>query len=847
MNKKIYILIAFFGLCQLGVAQTYSVNPSFNVQNEGTLNGTDSNGVIYGVIPEAGNKYLIYGAFSGYRGFTNRKLARINADGSPDLSFNTGTTGPDFIVYTADIQNDGKYIIGGNFTTFQGVSSKRIARLNSDGSLDNSFNVGSGFNFTVSKVMVLNSGKILVGGDFTNYNGQAVSGLVRLNTDGSLDTTFTTIVTQVNFHTIRDMVELNDGKLIVAGTFTSFNGQSVGRIVKLNPDGSTDTSFNNSQIGANNIINDIELLPDGKMYIAGLFGGFNGNIARKIARLNTDGSFDATFSLDSNTNPDDEIFKVNLLSNGKIAIGGRFNNIGNLSIDAFAILNDNGTLHSYLLNTKLGDIRYMVEDSNQNILLVGNFQKYDNYFAQNIVQIDSNYKVNENFNIGGKGIGAFTTVTQILPAQNDKFILSGTFKSYDNYEANKIARINADGSFDNTLNVGVFDFVNNNGIRKVFEKSNGNLLIAGSFSSYNGNTNNRNMIEIDNNGDIVPVFNANLFVGNVVRDFEVLSTGSIIIAGGFSGVNNIARNRIAIINADGTLDTSFDPGVGVGASNAIYKVKFYNNKIYVAGAFNQWNNAPSEYMVRLNLDGSLDSTFNAKFGFDVNDFIFQPDGKIVAVGNFQTYDGTNVGYITRIHTNGDLDTSFNPMGTGGTSQIQTIVIQNDGKFIIGGNFNMFNNQNISKLIRLNSDGTIDNSFVLPNWLTGTSVDAVLPILNTTTNESDYIVGGNYRSIGGVNKNGFAKINGNGTLSIIEVSNRNEEKILVYPNPTNSEIHIKSDLIGDEIKINIINILGKFVLSAKNTKNINVSGLPSGIYFIQIEQNNQIFTQKFIKK
>ena len=185
------------------------------------------------------------------------------------------------------------------------------------------------------------------------------------------------------------------------------------------------------------------------------------------------------------------------------------------------------------------------------------------------------------------------------------------------------------------------------------------------------------------------------------------------------------------------------------------------------------------------------------------DFIFEPDGKIVAVGNFQTYDGTNVGYITRIHTNGDLDTSFNPMGTGGTSQIQTIVIQNDGKFIIGGNFNMFNNQNISKLIRLNSDGTIDNSFVLPNWVTGTSVDAVLPILNTTTNELDYIVGGNYRSIGGVNKNGFTKINSNANLSNNEASFETQANFVVYPNPTNDIVNLNIEIDDFVVKVFLV--------------------------------------------
>ena len=70
---------------------------------------------------------------------------------------------------------------------------------------------------------------------------------------------------------------------------------------------------------------------------------------------------------------------------------------------------------------------------------------------------------------------------------------------------------------------------------------------------------------------------------------------------------------------------------------------------------------------------------------------------------------------------------------------------------------------------------------------------------------------------------------------------------IYPNPANSEISIKSDFLDNEIKINIINILGESVIITKNTKNVNINGLPSGMYFIQIEQNDQLYTQKFIKK
>ena len=85
----------------------------------------------------------------------------------------------------------------------------------------------------------------------------------------------------------------------------------------------------------------------------------------------------------------------------------------------------------------------------------------------------------------------------------------------------------------------------------------------------------------------------------------------------------------------------------------------------------------------------------------------------------------------------------------------------------------------------------------------------------------------------------------GSLSVKD--NLPNHAFSIYPNPANSEISIKSDFLDNEIKINIINILGESVIITKNTKNVNINGLPSGMYFIQIEQNDQLYTQKFIKK
>ncbi|MFH0865697.1 MAG: delta-60 repeat domain-containing protein, partial [Bacteroidota bacterium] len=180
---------------------------------------------------------------------------------STDIGFGWGD-GANGFVYTSSIQSDGKIIIGGNFNYYNGTAMNRIARLNADGSLDGAFNVGTGANGVVETISIQSDGKIIIGGGFSFYNGTARARIARLNADGTLDNTFT-IGTGAN-----DAVETSsiqsDGKIIIGGRFTTYNGTARNRIARLNADGSLDAAFNPGT-GANDDVQTSSIQSDGKI------------------------------------------------------------------------------------------------------------------------------------------------------------------------------------------------------------------------------------------------------------------------------------------------------------------------------------------------------------------------------------------------------------------------------------------------------------------------------------------------------------------------------------------------------------------------------------------------------
>jgi len=292
--------------------------------------GTGTDEKVRTISIQSDGKIIIGGDFKSYNGTAIDNIARLNTDGTLDGSFVVGTT---WNIFASAIQSDGKIIIGGQFTSYAGVERNRIARLNTDGTLDESFDVGTGAGFIVETIAIQSNGKIIIGGHFTTYNGNQRNGIARLNSDGTLDESF--VVGDGATGIITSIAIQSDDKIIIGGNFGHYNGSSSPGIARLNTDGTLDESFTVGN-GANNFVNTITIQNDGKLIICGQFTTYNDNGRNYIARLNADGTLDETFYV--GTGADNIVSTTAIQGDDKIFIGGHFQNYSDTAINYVASL-----------------------------------------------------------------------------------------------------------------------------------------------------------------------------------------------------------------------------------------------------------------------------------------------------------------------------------------------------------------------------------------------------------------------------------------------------------------------------------------------------------------------------
>ncbi len=673
------------------------------------------------------------------------------AQGSIDHSFNPGDIGFGYgygassHVYTTSLQSDGKIIIGGAFTSYNLSLAGRIARLNADGTYDNSFNPGTGANGTVNTTALQIDGKILIGGYFQAFNGTTRRRIARLNADGSLDTTFN-LGTGANSNVWTTALQ-SDGKIIIGGEFTTYNGTAINRIARLNADGSLDTTFNPGT-GADSYVRTAAIQSDGKIIIGGNFINFNGTTRRRIARLNTDGSIDNSFN--QGTGADDEILTITIQSNGKIIIGGEFAFYNGTGRSRIARLNANGTLDTtFNPGSGAAYVSTTTLQSNGKIIIGGWISSYNGTLVKHIARLNVDGSLDTTFNSGS---GTNHTVSATALQSDGKILIGGYFSTFNGTGRNRIARLNTDGSLDITFNPGTGA---NNFVRTTAIQSDGKIIIGGDFTTYNGTGINR-IARLNVDGSLDTTFNQGAAADHSVFSTVLQSDGKIIIVGSFASYNGIARQSIARLNTNGSLDTTFNPGSG--AIGTVWTTALQpDGKIIIGGQFTFYNGVARNRIARLNADGSLDTTFNTGTGVDnsVYTTTLQPDGKIIIGGTFTSFNGTSRNYIARINTDGSPDTTFNP-GTGANGHVWTTAIQSDGKIIIGGTFLAFNGTARNRLARLNVDGSLDTTF---NPGTG-AVNSVY----TTALQPDgkIIIGGNFSSFNGTSRNNIARINTDGS-------------------------------------------------------------------------------------
>jgi uncharacterized delta-60 repeat protein len=503
-------------------------------------------------------------------------------------------------LYNFTQRADGKIYVCGYFT-----GEYKVRRLNSDGTTDAGFNTDNFTGAPIWAITEMPDGKVLIGGDFDSYrvNGALFINyyLFRFNADGTADTSFTVQAGNTfSDGSVRVIQPQTDGKLLLGVDFPFLNGEShfgLGRI-----SGNTvDNSFLGF-LGKFTVPNVVVTAPDGKIYLGGNFDRIGLGGRRFLVRLNSDGSLDNTFTVSSQV--DHPVYSLALRSDGKVMVGG----------------------------------------------VVGSGFSGD--LGRGIWRLNSDGSLDKSFNAQ---LSTFAIVRTVVPLSDGKTLIGGSFTHVNDVARTKIARLNSDGSLDNTFNPN-FGTLN---INKIVLDAAGKILVGGDFTSVNSVT-VKGIIRLNPDGSTDTGFNVGAGTNNPVNAIYVDAFGKVFLGGNFTNYRGTSVSNVVKVKSDGTIDTAFKkPRIADGTITSI--IPLPNNKLLVAGNNNSGIDAsPRRKIFRLLSDGSMDFSFNAGSitqdgNGSLNTYVYglslQPDGTVLALGNFNAVNGIVHWGLARLKNN----------------------------------------------------------------------------------------------------------------------------------------------------------------------------------------------------
>ncbi|HWW00693.1 MAG TPA: Calx-beta domain-containing protein [Candidatus Acidoferrum sp.] len=359
LPQSFFFFVTLSGLTPPGAALGSPASAAVQIRDAQTFNqpsgspdtsfvpipGFDGN--VLSVSLQPNGQIIAAGAFATVDNFPRRGVARLNSDSSLDGFFLAGLSGADGQVNASLVQSDGRILLGGSFTNFNGIPVNRLARLQGNGALDSSFTLSAGGDntiFALAETFVPDR-RLLIGGSFINMNGFPHAGLARLNNNGSLDPTFSQALNingTVYAIAVYPTNTIQAGKILIGGGFSAINGQGYNGLARLNPDGTLDITFNPGGAGANDIVRALAIQLDGRVVAGGAFTSFKNTPCGRITRLNLDGSVDATF----NTGPgaDDTVAALAIQQDNRIVAVGQFTHANGVSRSRITRLLPDGTV-----------------------------------------------------------------------------------------------------------------------------------------------------------------------------------------------------------------------------------------------------------------------------------------------------------------------------------------------------------------------------------------------------------------------------------------------------------------------------------------------------------------------
>jgi len=584
--------------------------------------------------------------------------------------------------------------------------------------------LGNNLEDSSTAVAVQTDGKVLAVGYISTASTGKDFAVIRLNPDGTLDNTFSDdgkLIFNFNSATRDDIARAvaiqPDGKILIAGEadVLGFGNFDI-VLARLNTDGAFDASFGNNGKVTTNLPNSrpdygraLALQPDGRILVAGYSNRPTTGDDFALVRYNSNGSLDTSFdgdgivTTDILTNREDRATSVALQSDGRIVIAGYTNNPSFKNDFAVVRYNTNGSLDSSFNGTG---------------------------------------KVTTDLNLNSDDIGNGVTM------QSDgKIVVAG--QSADDFG---VVRYNSNGSLDPGFGGGDGIVNTNFGSgatdigRAVVVQSNGKITVAGrsrselAFARYNADGTPDTSFDVD--GRLVQNAGNNYISGHGGYWGMALQADGKIVAAGDGWRDGFGNDFVVSrLNANGTFDATFGGGDGIASTDINGRFDEPRSvaiqpdgKIVVAGAAQNSTGGYDFALVRYNIDGTLDTSFDGD-GIAITDInghgnegayavALQPDGKILVAGHTNDAADGNLddGVLMRYNPNGSLDSAFGSGGkvivsgfsaTGGGAvwlRNKSIALQPNGGIVVAGEAHYFSVYCDAFVSRYNPNGTFDNSF-----------------------------------------------------------------------------------------------------------------------------------------
>ena len=765
-------------------------------------------------------------------------LVRYTPAGQPDVAFNTAVGTFEWVPTAVAEDGAGRLLVASSTDArLGGQSYGGLVRLLPDGTPDASFAQQPPIRATVAGLLVQPDGKIVVAGTFRTFGGQTVGGLVRLNADGTLDQPFLAALgTGLAGSTFGTKLALQaDGKLLLGGAFTSVAGQPRRALARLNVDGSLDASFaptvlSTAQVGA------LVVQPDGKLVVGTVNGTRLATGGAFVVRLTSTGAVDASFAApvaQSVFATYGHNHSMVLLSNGSLlfAVGN-----GTLGQTRIVRLTSSGALDNTWNTVPYGEYAYFTALAplpNGQVLAAGAPVRMASLTSVpvgvSLLNADGTY--NPSFVPQLRAVG---NVQDVALQPDGKMIIIGDFTDVNGLTAQNLARLNADGSPDPTFNNLPLQGGTNGSIeRSVLLLPNGKMLISGDFT-YFGTTPLTGIARLNADGSLdtsfSPPFRPNSANRNSthVSEMALQPDGNVVVSGILYFPNNTTQFLVRLLGSTGQLDTSFQPVSSSSTQNLLVQP---DGRILLSV------NDGTALLRRLLPSGAVDPTFTPLTSTDQYAYLYgverYPDGRLLVCGSFEHLNGMPAAALARLLPNGTLDASFVSGLNGAVDLVHTVAIQPNQRVVFASEY--------SGIRRVMADGTLDQPF-------NVDVASAYQVNHVKVQpDGGLLFVGSFENIAGSPRIGVARVLDPYVLPVRPGAAR-AAALQAWPVPAHAQLHLRLEAAARPQRVQLLDALGRPVRTLAHPAadaTLDVRGLPVGAYLLRVEYADGPVTRRVV--